>query len=365
MISKEDYPNILQDFPNLKLCYELIKHKIYTNETNIILAIPEGNKCIAWFTSYKEDNVCFILEININTEDVNINNIINIDIVLTSFSDQIAFGTIFYGTVFKIENNKIENNKNNKIENSSINNVKYFCIEDLYYYKSKLVVNLPYMNKLNILKDAFINDISQYALTNNYMIFGLPLLSNNYDELLKQIPLLPYNITDIKIRYTDKHLAKKIENIKYKTINSNKINTNAINTNTINTNTINTNKINTSQNTNTNPVYAIFRVNADIEPDIYNLYVLNNGNYEFYDNALISNYKISVMMNKLFRNIKENDDLDLMQESDDEFEDNREDKYVYLNRTFNIKCGYNIKFKKWYPICLADENSNIASFKKQ
>lgn len=37
------------------------------------------------------------------------------------------------------------------------------------------------------------------------------------------------------------------------------------------------------------------------------------------------------MMNKLFRKIKENDNLDSIEESDDEleFEDQREDKYVF------------------------------------
>jgi hypothetical protein len=66
-------------------------------------------------------------------------------------------------------------------------------------------------------------------------------------------------------------------------------------------------------------------------------------------------------MNKLFRNIKENDNLDAIEESDDEsdFEDVREDKYVYLDRSFNIKCEYNYKFKRWVPICLASENDKI------
>ena len=68
-------------------------------------------------------------------------------------------------------------------------------------------------------------------------------------------------------------------------------------------------------------------------------------------------------MNKLFRNIKENDNLDAIEESDDEedFEDIREDKYVYLDRSFNIICEYNSKFKRWCPIRLADKNDKIIS----
>ena len=51
-------------------------------------------------------------------------------------------------------------------------------------------------------------------------------------------------------------------------------------------------------------------------------------NVVFFDYALIQDYKTSILMNKLFRNIKENDNLDLLIESDDEdeFEDVDEDK---------------------------------------
>ncbi len=57
-------------------------------------------------------------------------------------------------------------------------------------------------------------------------------------------------------------------------------------------------------------------------------------------------------MNKLFRNIKENDNLDLLEESDDdeEFEDISSTKFVDLEKELIMKCVYNRKFKKWEPI---------------
>ena len=68
-------------------------------------------------------------------------------------------------------------------------------------------------------------------------------------------------------------------------------------------------------------------------------------------------------MNKLFRNIKENDNLDALEESDDEdeFEDPRIDKFVYLDRSFKMNCEYNYKFKKWVPISLADQNERLSN----
>jgi hypothetical protein len=101
---------------------------------------------------------------------------------------------------------------------------------------------------------------------------------------------------------------------------------------------------------------AIFLVKPDIDTDIYHLYCRHKDLDEYYFNiACIPDYKTSVLMNKLFRNIKENDNLDSLEESDDEeeFENDKTDKYVYLDRKFYMYCVFNMKFKKWTPQRLA------------
>ena len=57
-------------------------------------------------------------------------------------------------------------------------------------------------------------------------------------------------------------------------------------------------------------------------------------------------------MNKLFRNIKENNNLDALEESDDdeEFENNNIDKFVYLDKKYDMQCKYHYKYKKWIPV---------------
>jgi len=62
------------------------------------------------------------------------------------------------------------------------------------------------------------------------------------------------------------------------------------------------------------------------------------------------------MMNGIFRTIKENNNLDALEESDDEdeFENDKIDKYVDLSKSCNFVCVYNNKFKKWTPVRLAD-----------
>jgi hypothetical protein len=313
MLSEQDIKLVLKNFPKFELCYEIITHKKVLG-SSVILAIPEGKKCFAWFTNYKNDNVCFLLEVNENK------NIVDVKSITTGFNDKLCLGTIFYGTLFKHKNNNC------------------FCIEDIYYYAGKSCYNLPYLSKLERLNEIFKNEISQVALNNKFTIFGLPLIVNDLQLMFNEIPLLPYKVSMIKFRFFENKNAKKILTMKYF-------------------------KPGTKNQENNFKKEAIFKITADIEPDIYNLFLDKNGVEEYYDIAFVPDYKTSVMMNKLFRNIKENDNLDAIEESDNEedFEDSREDKYVYLDRSFKIKCEYNNKFKRWIPISLAGEKDRIVS----
>ena len=57
-------------------------------------------------------------------------------------------------------------------------------------------------------------------------------------------------------------------------------------------------------------------------------------------------------MNRLFRNIRENDWLDALEESDDEeeFENIDLDKFVDMEKEYLIECQYFPAFKKWSPV---------------
>lgn len=304
--------NILNNFPKFELSYEIMIHKKVHN-ADILLAIPEGIKYYAWFTDYNAEPVCILLELN------NKNVIISVKQINVSF-DESLLGTIFYGTCLKY------------------NDINCFCIEDIYYYKGKNYIYISYLKKLELLRDILKNDLSQTILNNTFTIFGLPLLNNDLSKLLKDIQLLPYKVSKIKHRFFAKEYLRKIMTMNY---------FKPSNTNT-NTNMNNANK----NNLKNMKEIKIFNITADIEPDIYNLFSKDDG--EYVDVAFIPDYKTSVMMNKLFRNIKENENLDALEESDDEeeFEDNRKDKYVYLDKSYNMNCVFNHKFKRWVPVSL-------------
>ena len=89
---------------------------------------------------------------------------------------------------------------------------------------------------------------------------------------------------------------------------------------------------------------------------------MKNNEKKFYDTALINDYKTSILMNKLFRNIKENENLDAIEESDseEEFEDTNEMKYM-LNTCQTMCCEYLSQFKKWKPLRVSNDKNIIKS----
>jgi hypothetical protein len=308
ILNDVEVSNIMSEFPNIKLSYENIVHnKVY--DSDFMITIPEGKKYFVWFSIYRNQNVCYLLEIESDK------GISSIKIVNACFNDDLCYGigTIFYGTLFIYNNSKI------------------FNIQDIYYYKGKQIRTMS--ETLKIYQHIFIIDIKQIVYNSNFILFGLPLMSYNLTDLLHKIELLPYSIQYIQYRYFKK---TEIYNVKYVKPNNQYIKQSEF----------------------------VFKIKAELQNDIYNLYVYSkitgNSNY-FYDTAYIPDYKTSVMMNKLFRKIKENINLDALEESDseDEFENERIDKYVFLEKVVYMVCAYNIKFKKWVPLRLANKEEKL------
>ena len=351
MLSEQEKEQILSELPNIKLSYENIIHKkVYSN---FVLAIPEGKKCFAWFTNTKNGNICYILELKENKQ------VYDIRIVNCCFNSSLSYGTIFYGTVF----NHLGNN--------------FFSIEDIFFYKGINVSNYIWIKKLDLFEQIMNIDIKQVAYNKSFIVFGLPLISTNFDDLVNEISKIHYKIKCVQFRnYNNKNVSQYLEfininksgqdfkqksyenkdkDIEYKSVNVIKQLTN-------------TNIISNPKNSTKRERLAVFQVKPEIQNDIYYLYCYDNISQSLvhYNIAYIPDFKTSVMMNKLFRNIKENSNLDLLEESDDEaeFENEKEDRFVYLDREFNMLCSYNYKFKKWVPLKLADKNMKIISLEK-
>lgn len=109
---------------------------------------------------------------------------------------------------------------------------------------------------------------------------------------------------------------------------------------------------------------TVLRVMSDVQTDIYKLYACgNNGEDVYIGVAHIPDHQTSKYMNSIFRKIKENDNLDYIEESDDEedFENMDIYKFVDLSKRVNMECIFNHKFKKWVPVKICDFSTRIVS----
>ena len=298
--SRKEKESLLQMFPEFELSYEKIVHKKVFKD--IFLAIPKGKKYFAWFTYYKSNPMCFILEKKFNQC-----KIVNIEYKLACFDESLCLGTIVYGTIIEIKQHPM------------------FVIEDIYYYKNKYIGNYNLLKKLDYF-DMFFNLTKQAIYGKNFIVFGMCLMSGKYKELMSDINEVNYDIYSIQHRSLynlEPYLVSLFKENKRENI-------------------------------------ATFKVKAENQNDIYSLYCYDRGE-KLYDSAYVSNYDISVFLNSLFRNIKENINLDALEESDEEqeFENVNEDKYV-LNKTYIMDCKYYPKFKKWEPFRISKQRKLIS-----
>ena len=285
--------NVVKFFPNIELSYEKnIHNKV---QSDIYLLIPKGKKCFVWFKHFNNQPCCFVLTIHLKTKKFT-----NIEKITTAFDTTLCSGkgTILYGTKF------------------NINDTNCFTIENIFYYKGKNLQNLNQYNKFNYINDLT-NFISQKKIIQKQLIIGTPIICDNLDDIYKKAENVPYTIYSIQHRLL--FINKPFLNLRYK---SNK------------------------------EIFKNFKIKATIVNDIYELYCLNNSTYEKIGRAYIPSYKTSVMMNNYFRNIKENFNLDALEESDseEEFENTNIDKFVDLDKSYIFKCVYNEKFNGWVPI---------------
>jgi hypothetical protein len=314
--SFDDFKTISNRFP-LNYVNNVNSNFNITNLSNTLdyyILYPKGRRGYLWFTYYKKEMLCLLIFINSKKFDDISNEFykyeINYDNTLC-YNNVLLIGTYFY---------KYNNNKSVQ---------HYYVIDSVlnYNYYNAIITannNNCFNSKLNLCKKVV------QAITNSTFNINLGIILDNYDSIFKIIYKLNYDIYCVACYSNNKYLGNFILNIQLsKTINKNE----------------------------TNYGYN-FKVTASITPDIYNLYILENNKEIFYEYALIDSYKTSVFMNDLFRKIKENKNLDLLEESDDEeeFENIDLEKYVDLGKTYIIECFYNRKFKKWVPKNLAKNN---------
>lgn len=373
------YESKLKSLPKVKLsCENIVHNKVYS--ADFMILCPVGTKGMLWFNTIqnkdnKPQNICLFLEVeeNKNNQQPQIKNVKQMYCYYDANLNQ-ANGTILYGTMFQHMN------------------FTFFTMEDVFYYKGQQVSNMSWIEKMDLFGEIIVHDTvqrpyKQSKFTDSF-IMGLPIICTQYTDLNKHLEDTKYIIKNIQFyNYIKKNTFDSLDVEFYKTRILNQTLVEPPNK-TVPTNNLpfsfsqikmpiqksikhleEKNKENVTSNANIQVKKErelVFKVKPDIQNDVYHLYCHDPKSADklaYYDIAYIPDYKTSVFMNKLFRIIKENDNLDALEESDDEeeFENEKEDRFVFLDKILNMACVYNYKFKKWVPIRVEDSYTKIAN----
>ena len=331
--------NLATRLPKLELSYESVVHKKVSSIYDICISIPTGKRQFAWFSYDEDGDVCYLMDL---TKEMKINHITQIN---TKFSQPLSLGTILYGTMCEI------------------NGLRFFVIDDIYYYKGIYIKPLTFGEKMTYLIDVVSNYVKPEFKNISSVVFKLACMEtclSNVSELIEsqtfyetQMSKSAYNSHHIQFRSTTQIMPYL--NHTYK------------------------NKVYTATASVEPQIFiprndldfgaaaykseAVFRVMADIQSDIYLLYAYNEGIFEFYDIAYIGSRKESAFMNSLFRNVRENSNIDYGEESEDEdmFQNTNIDKYVDLKREYKMSFEFHHKFKKWVPIRTVDAKTKCVN----
>jgi hypothetical protein len=284
-------------FPSLKLFYEKNTHKKV--KTDYYVAIPYGKKYFAWFTFHNNENVCVLIEIKVEKEGGF--SLVSSEVRPVCFNNTLALGTLLFGTL--------------------ISKTKFFCVENIFMFKNQRVNSKSNKERLLLLEQIFTSELRQASVVSSELIFGMAPISNSFKWLIKEIAQLPYAVYSIQCKHFGNNNAYKMM---YKAFEREE------------------------QTKET----RVFMVTASIGVDNYQL--LNEKTDELVDIAYVPNFQTSKLMNSIFRIIKENDNLDALEESEEEedFEDSSADKYVDLEKRVKMECKMHPTFKKWVPIKL-------------
>ena len=313
--TRSDFP-----FPKNKPFYEKIVHKKVP--VDYYQAIPFGKKVYIWFTFYENAPVAIILERNRKTPKA----VVEIEkayIRPISFAKPLAFNTLVYGTL-------VSNTKES-----------VFCLERLHQYKGKIMHSVPNYSKLECLEYMFKNEINQTGVGDpKELLIVLPLMNRSLKLLKDEITMLPYNIFAVNMYFFKDTPAYSMR------WNANGNGDSEVGGEGGSSVGVSSavggakKGISNSQ---------IFEVRADLQNDIY---YLNSGGDEEELIAYIPNIAVSVFMNFIFRKIKENDNLDLLEESEDEeeFENTSDERFVDLEKRVKMRCVFHKHFKRWVPL---------------
>ena len=340
----------------VKIYYENHVHKKFL--ADVYAVIPKGKKCVIWFTN----NQCWVLQIakrpnhpptphnshNSRSESVTFDHVRKLNVQGMGGEWCRGNGTILYGT-YMFDKMRF-----------SVENVHYLCgtkqqhdgsmsrFVDFFDALKTCKMELPLQFFMPIMHTSFNDALKDALAIKSYDVFCiqhrfLQRDCTEYKNLLMHLAEQPSTIQPHQ-HHQQPHQQQQPQQQQQQTHSFFPRQANAIMPTTATaTATVPMHKVATQR---------IFFIKPDVQNDIY--YVLHDKDAPITDKTMIAhipNYKISVMMNSIFRNIKENRNLDALEESDDE--DERSDYVLDANKSVLVTCIFNHRFKRWQPCACA------------
>lgn len=343
MNSLSKYTALLNRFPKFELSYETVSHKKVSTGDSVAIAISLGRKYFIWYT-YEygtSKDACYLVGLDKDKHICSVEPRLRAS--HGSCPPRYCLGTIVYGTLYESPE---------KPENP------HFIVEDIYYYCGTNLSNLCFGDRVGFMRD-FVKASVDVSLPLMWHIKAgkeqTPIIPPEYAS---KIGYTPHHIQYREIRkvapYINVAIPKRgaIPSAATLPVSSAKV----------------AQKITATSVMNPIPRFdfskpafrypAVFNVTADPQLDLYHLYAYGGPNNAVYCGlAGVQSFKTSIFMNKLFRRIRENENLDLAEESEDDedFENTDTNKYVNLDTILQIECVFNQKHKKWIPVRLSKD----------
>lgn len=321
--------NLLQRFPSFELSYETVLHNKVEPHYNVAIAIALGKKCFAWFSFDHTNHICYLMELNKEKKIAKIGKLAN-----TNYPLALCLGTIIYGTLAELPDPTA---------------TPLFIVEDIYQCSGVFTKPLCFGDRMYHLVKAFQLLSSNNTSTMRFEMAGIwrpdPAKPCDIVPAIPHLAHLGYTPHHIQYRATQ-HVAPYLNVAIAKPLALTPISSAP---------TIVPKIVKPWICHPTKPQYlqpAVFVVKADKQFDVYHLHAYGKQKeLVYYNVAGIQTYKQSVMMNRIFRHIRENDNLDYIEESEDEddFQNLSATKYVDLEKAVLMECVFHTKLKLWIP----------------
>ncbi len=293
--------------PEFELSYGLDRHSKVAPDA--FMLAPRGQRVIVAFVTVGEDDVCYLCQLNRH------HKVCKRERILASFSRDLCSGTILYGVRLGDTNSVV--------------------VEDILRWRGNPVARENLLAKARLFRDLFGRHLGACPSV-RYLDITLPVWVDSAEEAQRSVPSLAYQCRAILGFSTRARGLRPLQVIQ------------------------------PSRGAPPTPERATltFIAKAETTQDTYTLSAVDKaGGLAPIGRAAVPSLRCSMLMNNLFRSIKENSNLDLLEESDsdDEFEQVGEDKHVDTQKEVAMVCEFRPRFSAWEPVGPAPEPYALAT----